>query len=422
MIQAVENCYIRGKDIQPFFIDNSDPVYIDSSLFDELSQFHLSHDDLLITVVGMKFGKVAVIGEHDIPSIFSCKSTLIRNSKINVWYLLTYLSCDIGYGLIRRGQRGAAQPGINLFDIESVPVPLFSEIFQTKIESLVKKSRELTDKSSAYYSEAQKYLVAELGLDNCEPQHQLTFARNYSEIKKAERLDAEYFQPKYGEIIRAIRQYPGGSDTLENLAYIKKCIEVGSNEYVDEGIPFARVSNLSPFEITEEKYISNSLYEKLTPEETDVPFTFSKNHQPQMGEILFTKDGTPGVAYYLSEQPPRMIPSGGILRLKNKSPKIINEYLALVLNSVLVKEQVNRDVGGSIILHWRPEQVKKTIVPILNKDKQLSLKYKINKSFQLRENSKKILEYAKKGVVLAIEKDENTALKWLKVQEDEFMA
>ena len=41
---------------------------------------------------------------------------------------------------------------------------------------------------------------------------------------------------------------------------IKKCVEVGSKEYLGEGIPFVRVSNLSPFEITEEKYISEALY------------------------------------------------------------------------------------------------------------------------------------------------------------------
>ena len=44
-----------------------------------------------------------------------------------------------------------------------------------------------------------------------------------------------------------------------------------------------------------------------------------------------------------------MIPSGGILGLKSKTKKINNEYLTLALNSILVKKQVNRDVGGSVI-------------------------------------------------------------------------
>ncbi len=178
-------------------------------------------------------------------------------------------------------------------------------------------------------------------------------------------------------------------------------MEVGSNEYLDEGIPFVRVSNLSLFEITKEKYISESLYSKI------------KEHQPEQGEILFSKDATPGIAYYLNEKPGKMIPSGGILRLKTITDKLNNEYLTLVLNAILTKEQVNRDVGGSVILHWRPDQVKGTVIPILPRKKQIQIQKKIVKSFALRKQSKRLLECAKRAVEIAIEKDEQTAISWL---------
>ncbi len=158
--------------------------------------------------------------------------------------------------------------------------------------------------------------------------HRLTFVKNYSDVEQTERLDAEYFQPKYEEIVHAIKNYPAGWDTLRNLVTVEKCIEVGRDKYLDEGIPFVRVSNLSPFEITEEKYISETLYAEI------------KQHQPNKGEILFSKDATPGIAYYLNQLPRKMIPSGGILRLKNKTEKVKNEYLKLMLNSILTKEQV----------------------------------------------------------------------------------
>jgi hypothetical protein len=99
---------------------------------------------------------------------------------------------------------------------------------------------------------------------------------------------------------------------------------------MDEGnIPFVRVSNLSPFEITEEKYISAELYAELS------------QHQPKQGEILFSKDGTPGIAYHLNEKPKKMVPSGGILRLKLKNKQINEDYLTLVLNSLIVQEQTS---------------------------------------------------------------------------------
>lgn len=162
-----------------------------------------------------------------------------------------------------------------------------------------------------------------------------------------------------------------------------------------------RVSNLSPFEITEEKYISEKLYAEI------------KRNQPNKGEILFSKDATPGIAYYLNEQPRRMIPSGGILRLKNKTDKVNNEYLTLALNSILTKEQVNRDGGGSVILHWRPDQVKRTVLPIPSEEKQTRIQQKFIESLNLRKQSKHLLECAKRTVEIAIEKDERTAITWL---------
>ena len=174
---------------------------------------------------------------------------------------------------------------------------------------------------------------------------QLTFVKNFSDTESTGRIDAGYFQPKYNETVDAIKNYAGGWDTLGNLVTLKKCVEVGSKEYLETGIPFVRVSNLSPFEITQEKYISEELYAELM------------EHQPKQDEILLSKDATPGIAYYLSEVPKKMIPAGGILRLKSKTDKIGNEYLTLVLNSILTQEQINRDVGGSVILHWRPDQV-----------------------------------------------------------------
>jgi hypothetical protein len=87
-----------------------------------------------------------------------------------------------------------------------------------------------------------------------------------------------------------------------------------------------------------------------------------------------------------------------------------------VLNSILIQEQVNRDVGGSIILHWRPDQVKETVIPILSEQKQTQIQQKVIESFALRKQSKQLLESAKKAVEMAIEQDEKTAINWLEWQ------
>ena len=77
------------------------------------------------------------------------------------------------------------------------------------------------------------------------------------------------------------------------------------------------------------------------------------------------------------------------------------------------KRQGNRDVGSSVILHWRPEQIQKIIIPILPQPKQQQIQQKIAESFALRKQSKQLLEAAKRAMEIAIEENEAIAIKWL---------
>lgn len=396
--------YLRGQDLSTeMMLHDRNIVYIPESCFESLKRSHIYENDILITIVGANSGLVGLVYDPPKKLVANCKLGIIRaeQNKILPGYLYSFLTGRYGQHQLLRSIRGGGQTGLILPDLCRLQITRLSGEFEAAISNLVIVGHSEIAESKNIYTQAQSILLTELGLVDWTPEHHLTFVKNYSELRLAERFDADYFQPKYDEIINAIKGYSGGWDTLGNLAPATKCIEVGGTEYLDEGIPFVRVSNLSPFEITEEKYISEELYSKI------------EQHQPEKGEILFTKDATPGIAHYLREKPGKMIPSGGILRLKNKSDKINNEYLMLVLNSVLTKEQVNRDVGGSVILHWRPEQVEETIIPILPEEIQTEIQQKITASFDLRKRSKHLLECAKRAVEIAIEEDEQTAMKWL---------
>jgi len=402
-IDDSEYRYIRNKDINDFVISDDDPAFIPQDVYKPLKQFHVKENDLLLTVVGT-LGKVAIAQEKDTHSIFSCKSTLLRSKSINPYYLLTYLNSPTGQLFSLRGKRGMIQEGLNLSDLKEIKVFIASSSFQDNIEKIIKEIFKLLNKSINLYFKAERILLSELGLLDWKSKHELAFMKNYSDTQEADRFDAEYFQPKYEEIVEVVKKYKGGFDELGNLVSIKKCIEPGSNAYRNEGIPFVRVSNFSKFEISNnnQKYISEELYALL------------KNHQPKKGEILLSKDATPRIAYYLQYEPQRMIPSGGILRLKVKDIKIIPEYLTLVLNSIVVQKQIEKDAGGSILTHWRSDQVKSTFIPILNNGRQKEIKELIEKSFNDRHLSKVLLKIAVQAVEMAIKISEGKAEEWIK--------
>ena len=392
--------FLRVQNIMQNYISDADIKYLSPSQNQEILRSQLKKDDVLLTITGA-YGKSTVVTDEFVGANMNQHSVKMTVKNIVPYFLSTFLNCKYGYSQSTRHVVGVTRPALDYSAIRSFSIPDLDAGFQEAIASCCRQAERSRKDSKDIYTEAQTLLLTELGLADWHPKHQLHFLKKFSVTERVERIDADYFQPKYDDIISAIKSYSGGWDTLENLATLKKCVEVGSKEYLETGIPFVRVSNLSPYEITQEKYISEELY------------TGIEEHQPKQGEILLSKDATPGVAHYLREAPDKMIPAGGILRLKSKTDKIGNEYLTLVLNSILIQEQVNRDVGGSVILHWRPDQVAGTVIPILHQEKQTEIEQKVLESFKLRTRAKDLLEHAKRAVEIAIKQDEQTAINWL---------
>ena len=236
-VDKSEYRYIRNKDVNDFLIKDDEPALIPKQVYDSLPQFHVKENDLLITVVGT-LGKVAIATKQDTKSIFSCKSTIIRAKNINPFYLLTYLNSNTGRLFSLRGTRGAIQKGLNLSDLKEIQVFIPSSRFQTLIESIIKKSFVSTSKAKISYNQAQNLLFSELGLLNWKPEHRLTFVKNFSDTQEVRRIDAEYFQPKYDEIVDKINAF----ETLKlgDKRYFDIITGIYTNEYISKGEYYIR--------------------------------------------------------------------------------------------------------------------------------------------------------------------------------------
>jgi len=347
----------------------------------------IENKDILISSIGR--GSIGKINIYDSKEKLATVSevNILRGSKINPYYLLMFLRTFFGQEQINREITGATgQQHLLKSNVKKILIPILSESFQERIQEVVLQAKSEYEKSKELYQEAENFLLKEIGLKNYNPKHQLSFISKYSNLLNVERIDADYFQPKYDKIIEKVKE----NSTLEelgNLVSIKKGIEVGSEEYQDEGIPFIRVSNISKLEINpdNQRYITKELYNKL-----------KEHYSPKKEEILLTKDASIGVAFLLKENK-NMIISSGVLRLKAKE-EINKNYLTLILNSIFVKSQIERDGGGSIILHWKPSKVRETFIPIIPRDKQQKISDLVKESLRLRNNSKFLLEKAKKDV------------------------
>jgi len=399
--------FIVTEDIKNNIIDTDQLHFISKEVHGILYKSHCKLGQVLLTMAGAYLGQAAVYYlDFEASSNQAIAKITVKEKSIEPFYLSTFLNCKFGQSQIERFRTGTGQPNLNLGLIQTIKVPLLEPYFQSRIKELVLEGIKYHKDSTNLYSQAEQILLSELGLLNWKPKHRLSFVKNFSEAKSSDRIDAEYFQPMYEEIVKAIKSSKNYT-CLGDIVSIKKCTEPGSEAYQDSGIPFLRVSNLSRFGVNNDnqQFLSEALYDTL------------KTHQPKKGEILLSKDATPGIALYLNDTPGKMIPSGGILRLTVKdTDKICPEYLTIVLNSVIAQKQIERDAGGSVINHWLVDKVKSTLIPILPVSVQGEISEKIDGSFSNREQSKLILDIAKRSVEMAIEKDEHTAMKWIEKQ------
>lgn len=190
---------------------------------------------------------------------------------------------------------------------------------------------------------------------------------------------------------------------LSKIVYITKSIEPGSEFYGDEGVSFIRVSDVSTMGIE-------------TPP-IKIPLNIVPSIEalyPKKDTILFSKDGSVGIAYKMEEDI-EAVTSGALLHFRVKNPaEILPDYLTLVLNSDIVKLQAERDVSGAVIQHWKPGAIANVVIPVLPYDVQQEISNKVQESFALRRQAETLIKTAVKAVEIAIKKDEAGAILYIK--------
>lgn len=378
---------------------------------DDFSKFKLNDRDVLFNRTNSYewVGRTGIY-RKDIKQDFTFASYLVRfipnETSIIPEYLTTYLNTKYGvWDVKRRSRHSINQTNVNPEEVKEIAIPIISMVIQNHIKDNFEMAHQNRIKSALLYTAAETLLLQTIGLSNFKPGNDPVNIKSYKDSFMATgRLDAEYYQKKYEEVIGHIKTQK--HTRLADLVKIKKSIEPGSDAYSDEGLPFLRVSDYNKHGLNEpEKKLSTSFCKDNNE--------LLKSLMPKKETILFSKDGSVGIAYMLRKDK-ELITSGAILHLTVKDKEqIIPEYLTLALNSKLVQMQAERDAGGSIILHWRVGEIENVIVPVIDYPTQEKIAALVEESFTLKKQSEQLLETAKRAVEIAIEVDEETALKYI---------
>lgn len=386
----------------------------------------VSKNDVVISSLEGSLDSCALVEEDYDGALCSTGFYVLKSSVLNSETLLVLFKSPLVKELMRKGCSGTILTAIGRQELERIPIPLIRQEIQDEIAqhvqssiSLRKESQQLLEyakltvegaiqngggKIASDYYVLQEKSAMELHIAIYVLLHEVGIISNDAKVKVSNvvcsckklsdsflasgRLDAEYYQPKYDLLFEKLKGFP--TATIKEVATIQKSIEPGSDAYQEEGIPFIRVANLSKFGL------SNSDVKLDTTQ-------FADTIRPQKDTILLSKDGSVGIAYKM-EETQDVITSSAILHLQLTTPNVLPDYLTLVLNSIVVKLQAERDAGGSIIQHWKPSEIEHVIIPILPMNEQQMIANKVKQSFKMREDAQDLLLQAKCIIETAIEK------------------
>ncbi len=326
-----------------------------------------------------------------------------RANLINSATLVLYLNTRHGRAEIDRLSMQGNQANFSIAKFKELRIPKFNGEFLEKISELTFLAFDHLQKSQCLYAVAENQLLEALELINFLPNPKAINIKSFKDsFGESGRLDSEYYLPKHEQLVAHITA--GSHARLGALAAIQKSIEPGSDAYSEDerGLPFLRVADYSKQGIAAPQVRLSERFVRENAEKLNAL-------KPKKNAILFSKDGSVGEAYQLREDVD-FITSGAILHLTVKDKaQVLPDYLTLILNSIVVKQQAERDAGGSIILHWRKEEIENVLVPIVDLSIQQKISTQIQESFKFKAESERLLEVAKRAVEIAIERGEKVA-------------
>jgi restriction endonuclease S subunit len=352
--------------------------------------------DVLLTTVGT-IGNAAVVDANILPANMDRHLGIIRiseKSNVDPYYVATFLNSKFGYFQSLRESTGNVQLNLFIEKIKKILVPI-GEHFN-RIGDLTRKAYDKRREAESFYAEAEALLLHELGLDNLDLSTQKSYVANFSETVESDRFDAEYFQPKYYELMKLLEFGANNKGwKLKNLGYLSQRPKYGTSsklEYLDKpvhkSVPFLRIADLDrlKFDPNNIKYISQ--------ETADI----EKQSSVQTNDVLISRSGTLGLSIVVPKELDGAIFGSYFIRTRPNKNELNPIYLSLYLNSLAGKLQFERSNTGAIQTNLTIPVIESTRIIVPPIEIQERFAQSVLDSFNVENESKLLLEQAKHQV------------------------
>jgi restriction endonuclease S subunit len=381
---------IKLKNITDYFIDLNDTSFIPDRLYPNYIQ--PKEEDILITATGEgTIGRVGIF-KNSIKCIVTAEVMIarVKKEKINPCFLFCYLRSRHGKPLIIRFVRGSTgQTHLYSKDVKFISVPIPPKSFQDKIEKIVKEAYEKRNSADQKYEQAKQLLEKELGLDKLKLKEEKTFEAKFSNVKQTMRFDSEYYKPKYEEIVKFLKDY--GARKLKEVVKISNR-KIDPSKEPTKKFKYVELANINPS--TGEIEGVEELFGYQAPSRARMFI--------EKGDVLIASlSGSLDNVGLVTDDLDKQVASTGFFVVNSES--FHSEVLFLLFKTELTKAQLEQKTAGAIMTAVPKSTFGDLLLPILPKSKQEKIAVLVRESFNLREESKELLDKAKLEVEKMIE-------------------
>ena len=384
--------HLTARHMKNWFASKEGAEMLAKWVDDKNKRSSLEEGDVILSTRG-SVGHSAIVKKEILPANIDQDVARIKiniNSQILPNFLIAYLNSYFGQNWIKKNCTGMVQQGLSLQKVREIKIPILPQSFQLQIEKIVKSAYEKQTRSKQLYKEAEELLLKEVDLLDYKPEHILSFETTKKETDEAGRFDAEYFQPKYEEIIKKIENYEGGFDVAKNILNFNKKNFFSKENELYNYIPLSRVLNSGEIEIPEKEFGK------------DLPTRARR--KVKKGEIILSSiSGSLETSAIIAEEHQNFIVSNGFYVFN--SEKINSETLLVLFKSKTIIALLQRISKGAILGGYDLTAFEKFKIPLIDLKIQKQIAKKITESHKLKKESKELLEEAKRKVEEEIEKN-----------------
>lgn len=402
---------VRSINInQGFYINDNDLVYISEKDNEVIKHSQLSTDDIILSRVGSIgfFARVDAKMETCNISSNNIGIKMDRYPQNLRHYILTFLNTQTAFELTMRRSSGNVQPKLTVDEICRIAIPSFSFSFYDKISMLILESEQYRNSASECNRASHDLLNSAIGLDNIATSNQSIHIISLSEsFRISDRLDAEYYQPKYDAYCATLAQFETTSIPIE--------FDVFKNSGANYAEDISDIGVIKTKQLTNSGVNTDGVESYFTNEVcAQNKSTFIANN-----DVIFASMGVGslGKVSLFSYDGDKQFVTDSTLRIyrAKETTRVLPEVLCVFLQSAIGQELIYRyAVGSTGIINIYDDDMARIPIPVLNMQIQKNIATKVQESFALRKKSKQLLEFAKQAVEMAIEQGEDTALAWLK--------